>query len=129
MSNLYNKTFFIFNFGTSKQTLIYDVSILQETSTLNKTLSLLLTSCKKLVLYVMLSFCFDPFSWTSEFRDPFFSLPLGFLLLNGKVRFFWSWLTKSLQIEWSVKGGTLRNINSARLSIPSTLKYDESKKW
>lgn len=31
-------------------------------------------------------------------------------------------------IEWSVKGGTLRNINSARLSIPSTLKYDESKK-
>uniref|UniRef100_A0A0D9W5D9 Protein phosphatase methylesterase 1 n=1 Tax=Leersia perrieri TaxID=77586 RepID=A0A0D9W5D9_9ORYZ len=31
-------------------------------------------------------------------------------------------------IEWSVKGGPLRNIESARVSIPSTLKYDESKK-
>ncbi|XP_010245725.1 PREDICTED: protein phosphatase methylesterase 1 [Nelumbo nucifera] len=31
-------------------------------------------------------------------------------------------------IEWSVKGGSLRNIESARLSIPSTLKYDDSKK-
>ncbi|GAB4839530.1 hypothetical protein Ancab_029056 [Ancistrocladus abbreviatus] len=31
-------------------------------------------------------------------------------------------------IEWSVKGGNLRNINSARVSIPSTLKFDESKK-
>uniref|UniRef100_A0A453C1X2 protein phosphatase methylesterase-1 n=4 Tax=Aegilops tauschii subsp. strangulata TaxID=200361 RepID=A0A453C1X2_AEGTS len=30
-------------------------------------------------------------------------------------------------IEWSVKGGPLRNIDSARISIPSTLKYDESK--
>lgn len=31
-------------------------------------------------------------------------------------------------IEWSVKGGPLRNIESARVSIPSTLKYDESRK-
>ncbi|XP_038890776.1 protein phosphatase methylesterase 1 isoform X1 [Benincasa hispida] len=31
-------------------------------------------------------------------------------------------------IEWSVKGGSLRNINSARVSIPSTLTYDDSKK-
>ncbi|KAJ4950214.1 hypothetical protein NE237_027046 [Protea cynaroides] len=31
-------------------------------------------------------------------------------------------------IEWSVKGGSLRNIESARLSVPSTLKYDDSKK-
>ncbi|XP_024026640.1 protein phosphatase methylesterase 1 [Morus notabilis] len=31
-------------------------------------------------------------------------------------------------IEWSVRGGTLRNIDSARLSIPTTLKYNESKK-
>ncbi|TVU14245.1 hypothetical protein EJB05_37701 [Eragrostis curvula] len=29
-------------------------------------------------------------------------------------------------IEWSVKGGPLRNIESARVSIPSTLKYNES---
>ncbi|KAH9725471.1 protein phosphatase methylesterase 1 [Citrus sinensis] len=33
-----------------------------------------------------------------------------------------------LMIEWSVKGGSLRNLDSARLSIPSTLKYDDSKK-
>uniref|UniRef100_A0A0E0H1A6 Protein phosphatase methylesterase 1 n=1 Tax=Oryza nivara TaxID=4536 RepID=A0A0E0H1A6_ORYNI len=32
-------------------------------------------------------------------------------------------------IEWSVKGGPLRNIDSARVSIPSTLKYDESREW
>ncbi|OEL14679.1 Protein phosphatase methylesterase 1 [Dichanthelium oligosanthes] len=30
-------------------------------------------------------------------------------------------------IEWSVKGGPLRNTESARVSIPSTLKYDESR--
>ncbi|XP_066348971.1 uncharacterized protein [Miscanthus floridulus] len=30
-------------------------------------------------------------------------------------------------IEWSLKGGPLRNIESARVSIPSTLKYDESR--
>eukprot|EP00250_Pteridium_aquilinum_P016159 c22971_g1_i1 orf=175-1152(+) len=32
-------------------------------------------------------------------------------------------------IEWSVKGGSLRNVDSARISIPSTLKYNEEKKW
>ncbi|WRX31400.1 Alpha/beta hydrolase fold-1 - like 10 [Theobroma cacao] len=32
-------------------------------------------------------------------------------------------------IEWSVRGGSLRNIDSARVSIPTTLKYDDSKKW
>ncbi|XP_044510423.1 protein phosphatase methylesterase 1-like isoform X2 [Mangifera indica] len=31
-------------------------------------------------------------------------------------------------IEWTVKGGALRNIDSARVSIPPTLKYDDSKK-
>ncbi|KAG2714100.1 hypothetical protein I3843_03G013000 [Carya illinoinensis] len=31
-------------------------------------------------------------------------------------------------IEWSVKGGSLRNVDSARVSIPSTLKYDDAKK-
>ncbi|KAJ8493781.1 hypothetical protein OPV22_015502 [Ensete ventricosum] len=31
-------------------------------------------------------------------------------------------------IEWSVKGGPLRNIESARVSVPSTLVYDDSKK-
>ncbi|KAL2497482.1 esterase/lipase/thioesterase family protein [Abeliophyllum distichum] len=31
-------------------------------------------------------------------------------------------------IEWSVKGGSLRNVESAQVSIPSTLKYDEAKK-
>ncbi|XP_030520842.1 protein phosphatase methylesterase 1 isoform X2 [Rhodamnia argentea] len=30
-------------------------------------------------------------------------------------------------VEWSVKGGSLRNIESARASVPSTLKYDDSK--
>ncbi|URD98788.1 hypothetical protein MUK42_26275 [Musa troglodytarum] len=33
------------------------------------------------------------------------------------------------KIEWSVKGGPLRNIESARVSVPSTLVYDDSKKW
>ncbi|KAJ9167298.1 hypothetical protein P3X46_021962 [Hevea brasiliensis] len=31
-------------------------------------------------------------------------------------------------VEWSVKGGSLRNIDSARISVPTTLKYDDSKK-
>ncbi|KAH7289968.1 hypothetical protein KP509_30G026200 [Ceratopteris richardii] len=30
-------------------------------------------------------------------------------------------------IEWSVKGGSLRNIDSARVSVASTLKYNEQK--
>ncbi|XP_078171869.1 esterase/lipase/thioesterase family protein isoform X2 [Carex rostrata] len=32
-------------------------------------------------------------------------------------------------IEWSVKGGPLRNVESARLSVPSTVKYEESRNW
>ncbi|KAH6833991.1 esterase/lipase/thioesterase family protein [Perilla frutescens var. hirtella] len=31
-------------------------------------------------------------------------------------------------IEWSIKGGSLRNIDSARVSIPSTLIYDDARK-
>lgn len=31
-------------------------------------------------------------------------------------------------IEWSVKAGSLRNVDSARVSIPSTLTYDDLKK-
>ncbi|XVF30181.1 hypothetical protein REPUB_Repub16aG0035100 [Reevesia pubescens] len=31
-------------------------------------------------------------------------------------------------IEWSVRGGSVRNIDAARVSIPTTLKYDDSKK-
>lgn len=31
-------------------------------------------------------------------------------------------------IEWSVRAGTLRNIDSARVSVPTTIKYDDSKK-
>ncbi|XP_021903413.1 protein phosphatase methylesterase 1 [Carica papaya] len=30
-------------------------------------------------------------------------------------------------IEWSVRGGNLRNIDSARVSVPTTLMYDDSK--
>lgn len=30
-------------------------------------------------------------------------------------------------IEWSVKGGSLRNIDSARVSVPSTLKFDDER--
>ncbi|XP_047980751.1 protein phosphatase methylesterase 1 [Salvia hispanica] len=31
-------------------------------------------------------------------------------------------------IEWNIKGGSLRNVDSARVSIPSTLVYDDSRK-
>ncbi|CAN1797705.1 Protein phosphatase methylesterase 1, partial [Linum perenne] len=31
-------------------------------------------------------------------------------------------------IEWNVKGGSLRNIDSARVSIPTTLKYDDARR-
>lgn len=34
-----------------------------------------------------------------------------------------------VQIESNVKGGSVRNVESARVSIPSTLKFEESKKW
>ncbi|KAL8125114.1 uncharacterized protein LOC141719921 isoform X1 [Apium graveolens] len=46
-------------------------------------------------------------------------------LLSNRMQYFPS-IEKA--IEWSVKGGTLRNIDSARISIPSTVKYDDSKK-
>ncbi|CAJ2650804.1 unnamed protein product [Trifolium pratense] len=31
-------------------------------------------------------------------------------------------------IEWSVRAGTLRNVDSARVSVPATIKYDDSRK-
>ncbi|XP_057974652.1 uncharacterized protein LOC131162323 isoform X1 [Malania oleifera] len=46
-------------------------------------------------------------------------------VLSSRMQYF-STIEKA--IEWSVKGGSLRNIESARVSIPSTLKYDDSKK-
>ncbi|KAF7836483.1 protein phosphatase methylesterase 1 [Senna tora] len=46
-------------------------------------------------------------------------------ILSGRMQHFPS-IEKA--IEWSVRGGSLRNIDSARVSIPTTLKYDDSKK-
>ncbi|KAB2594619.1 protein phosphatase methylesterase 1 [Pyrus ussuriensis x Pyrus communis] len=46
-------------------------------------------------------------------------------ILSGRVQRFSS-IEKA--IESSVRGGSLRNIESGRVSIPSTLKYDDSKK-
>ncbi|KAL3845701.1 hypothetical protein ACJIZ3_003104 [Penstemon smallii] len=46
-------------------------------------------------------------------------------ILSNRMQHF-STIEKA--IEWSVKGGSLRNIESARLSIPSTLTYDDSRK-
>ncbi|GKV12413.1 hypothetical protein SLEP1_g23554 [Rubroshorea leprosula] len=46
-------------------------------------------------------------------------------LLSNRMQHF---LSVEKAIEWSVKGGSLRNIDSARVSIPSTLKYDDSRK-
>ncbi|XP_073032821.1 LOW QUALITY PROTEIN: uncharacterized protein [Primulina eburnea] len=46
-------------------------------------------------------------------------------ILSNRMQHF-STLEKA--IEWSVKGGTVRNIDSARVSIPSTLTYDDSRK-
>ncbi|CAO2834174.1 unnamed protein product [Amaranthus hypochondriacus] len=46
-------------------------------------------------------------------------------ILSSRVKHFSS-VEKA--IEWSVKSGSLRNIDSARVSIPATLKYDDSKK-
>lgn len=34
-----------------------------------------------------------------------------------------------VQIEWNVRGGSLRNIESARISIPTTVTYDDSQQW
>ncbi|PKA57173.1 protein phosphatase methylesterase 1 [Apostasia shenzhenica] len=47
-------------------------------------------------------------------------------ILSNRMQFF---PTIEKAIEWSVKGGPLRNVDSARVSVPSTLKFDESKKW
>lgn len=44
-------------------------------------------------------------------------------ILSNRMQYF-STLEKA--IEWSVRGGSLRNIESARISIPGTLKYDDS---
>ncbi|XP_021288438.1 protein phosphatase methylesterase 1 isoform X2 [Herrania umbratica] len=46
-------------------------------------------------------------------------------ILSNRMQYFSS-IEKA--IEWSVRGGSLRNIDSARVSIPTTLKYDDSKK-
>ncbi|KAA3453670.1 protein phosphatase methylesterase 1 [Gossypium australe] len=47
-------------------------------------------------------------------------------ILSGRMQHFSS-IEKA--IEWSVRGGSLRNTDSARVSIPTTLKYDDSKNW
>ncbi|KAK9270214.1 hypothetical protein L1049_025790 [Liquidambar formosana] len=46
-------------------------------------------------------------------------------ILSSRMQYF---ATIEKAIEWSVKGGSLRNVESARVSIPTTLKYDDSKK-
>lgn len=46
-------------------------------------------------------------------------------ILSSRMQYFHS-LEKA--VEWSVKGGSLRNVDSARLSVPSTLIYDDTKK-
>lgn len=46
-------------------------------------------------------------------------------ILSNRTQFF---PTLEKAIEWSVKSGSLRNVESARISVPSTLKFDESKK-
>uniref|UniRef100_A0A1D1ZDA3 Protein phosphatase methylesterase 1 n=1 Tax=Anthurium amnicola TaxID=1678845 RepID=A0A1D1ZDA3_9ARAE len=45
-------------------------------------------------------------------------------ILASRMQYFH---TIEKAIEWGVKGGSLRNVESARLSVPSTLRYDESK--
>ncbi|KAL0351266.1 UNVERIFIED_CONTAM: protein phosphatase methylesterase 1 [Sesamum calycinum] len=46
-------------------------------------------------------------------------------ILSSRMQHF-STIEKA--IEWSLKGGSLRNIDSARVSIPGTLTYDGSRK-
>ncbi|KAL0456294.1 UNVERIFIED_CONTAM: protein phosphatase methylesterase 1 [Sesamum latifolium] len=46
-------------------------------------------------------------------------------ILSSRMQHF-STIEKA--IEWSVKGGSLRNVESARVSIPGTLTYDDSRK-
>ncbi|RZC54536.1 hypothetical protein C5167_013381 [Papaver somniferum] len=45
-------------------------------------------------------------------------------ILSGRVQHF---PTYEKAVEWSVRGGFLRNIESARISVPSTLKFDDSR--
>lgn len=54
---------------------------------------------------------------------------LGEEYVSRYNRFLLNLKTKLRQIEWSVKGGSLRNIESARISVPATLKYNDEKKW
>lgn len=44
-------------------------------------------------------------------------------ILSNRVHHF---PTIEKAIEWNVRGGSLRNIESARISIPGTVKYDDS---
>ncbi|XP_058090080.1 uncharacterized protein LOC131236713 isoform X2 [Magnolia sinica] len=46
-------------------------------------------------------------------------------ILSSRMQYFH---TIEKAIEWSVKGGSLRNVESARLSVPSTLSYNDLKK-
>jgi len=46
-------------------------------------------------------------------------------ILASRMQYFH---TVEKAVEWNVKGGSLRNIESARVSIPSTLKYNDTKK-
>lgn len=46
-------------------------------------------------------------------------------ILSSRMQHF-STIEKA--VEWSVKGGSLRNIDSARVSIPATLTFDDAKK-
>lgn len=46
-------------------------------------------------------------------------------ILSNRMQYFPS-LEKA--IEWNVRGGSLRNIESARISIPGTVMYDDSQK-
>ncbi|XP_008795303.1 probable protein phosphatase methylesterase 1 [Phoenix dactylifera] len=46
-------------------------------------------------------------------------------ILSNRMQYF---PTIEKAVEWSVRGGPLRNVESARISIPSTLKYDNAKK-
>ncbi|KAM0049149.1 putative protein phosphatase methylesterase-1 [Helianthus debilis subsp. tardiflorus] len=46
-------------------------------------------------------------------------------ILSNRMQYFPS-LEKA--IEWNVRSGSLRNIESARISIPGTVKYDDSQK-
>ncbi|GBG87772.1 hypothetical protein CBR_g45928 [Chara braunii] len=47
-------------------------------------------------------------------------------VLASRPRHF---LTVERAIEWSVCGGAIRNVNSARVSIPSQLELDANKRW